>query len=169
MPAPCVQPALITGDFEVSLLICAPTAGELAALLPDVEPEETAELLLMPARLRHRQALACVIGVGPVNAALATGGALADAKAAGTPITAVLLGGLAGAFDLARLPLSSLCLVREEIWPEYGLHDGTSVTARAFSFPLWRRTARDGGDVYDRLSLAAPEAIGLFPGDGSIT
>ncbi|MDR2056435.1 MAG: futalosine hydrolase [Desulfovibrio sp.] len=150
------------------LLICAPTAGELAALLPGIAPEDAREMRLIPARLKQGRALACVIGVGPVNAALAMGGALVGAKDAGTPVAAVLLAGLAGAFDLARLPLGSLCLVKEEIWPEYGLHDGASVTARAFSFPLWRRAARDGGDVYDRLPLAAPEAVGLSPRSGAL-
>ncbi|MDR2745183.1 MAG: futalosine hydrolase [Desulfovibrio sp.] len=145
----------------MSLLICAPTAGELAAMLPGLAPEDAREMRLVPARLKQGQALACVIGVGPVNAALAMGEALAGAKNAGTPVASVLLAGLAGAFDLARLPLRSLCLVKEEIWPEYGLHDGTNVTARAFSFPLWRRAAHDGGDVYDRLPLAVPESIGL--------
>ncbi|MDR3357854.1 MAG: futalosine hydrolase [Desulfovibrio sp.] len=150
------------------LLICAPTAGELAALLPGIAPEDAREMRLIPARLKRGLAFACVIGVGPVNAALAMGEALVGAKSAGTPITSVLLAGLAGAFDLARLPLRSLCLVKEEIWPEYGLHDGTSVTARAFSFPLWRRAAHDGGDVYDRLPLAAPEAIGLSLKNGAL-
>ncbi|MDR1659443.1 MAG: futalosine hydrolase [Desulfovibrio sp.] len=148
------------------LLICAPTAEELAALLPGIAPEDAPEARLIPARLKQGPALACVVGVGPVNAALAMGEALVGARSAGTPVTAVLLAGLAGAFDLARLPLRSLCLVREEIWPEYGLHDGTSVTARAFSFPLWRRAAHDGGDVYDRLPLAAPEAVGFSPKSG---
>lgn len=150
------------------LLICAPTAAELAALLPGIAQEDEREMRLIPVRLKQGQALACVIGVGPVNAALAMGEALVGASNAGTAVAAVLLAGLAGAFDLARLPLRSLCLVKEEIWPEYGLHDGTSVTARAFSFPLWRRAARDGGDVYDRLPLAAPEAAGLSPESGAL-
>ncbi|MDR2572969.1 MAG: futalosine hydrolase [Desulfovibrio sp.] len=145
----------------MALLICAPTAGELAALLPNAALESVKEMRPAPAQVKQGQALACVIGVGPVNAALAMGGALAEARAAGTPVTAVVLAGLAGAFDLARLPLLSLCLVKEEIWPEYGLHDGTCVTARAFSFPLWRRDPHDGEDVYDRLSLAEPGAAGF--------
>lgn len=148
------------------LLICAPTAAELAAALPGIDPRDAGEMILIPARLKREAAFACITGVGPVNAALAVGCMLAETKAAGEPVTAVLLAGLAGAFDLARLPLTSLCLVREEIWPEYGLHDGAGVTARAFSFPLWRRAARDGGDVYDRLTLAAPEDIGISPKSG---
>lgn len=111
---------------------------------------------LWPVRLKHGEALACLTGVGPLNAALALGLCLGRAEAEGRPVDVVLNAGLAGSFELTRLPLRSLCLVREEIWPEFGLHDGQSVTAEAFSFPLWRRPApTDGGhaDVRDRLSL----------------
>jgi len=143
------------------ILICAPTEKELAALLPACRTD--GEMRLVSARVRQGNVLACVTGVGPINAALALGLAIAEAEAANTPVTAVLLAGIAGAFDLTRLPLRSLCLVKEEIWPEYGLHDGTSVTARAFSFPLYKRDVCDGGDVYDRLPLAKPESLGLSP------
>ncbi|WP_165070279.1 futalosine hydrolase [Desulfovibrio sp. ZJ200] len=155
----------------MALLICAAAREELAALMPHWErtatpdaagPDLAAEMRLWPVRLKHRQALACLTGVGPLNAALALGLCLARAEAEGRPVDAVLNAGLAGSFNLADLPLRSLCLVREEIWPEYGLHDGHSVTAEAFAFPLWRRPATDGSgraDVRDRLSLS--NAAGL--------
>lgn len=158
------------------LLICAATGRELAALAPALFPEADAleEMRLIPVRLKGREALACVTGVGPLNAALALGHCLGRAAVENRPVTAVLNAGLAGAFDLDALPLRTLCLVREEIWPEYGLHDGRHVTARAFSFPLWRRggpadvnRARNAqsvedaetADIYDRLSLPGPEAL----------
>ena len=83
--------------------------------------------------------------------------AFSRAQAEGTPVTAVLNGGLAGAFDLARFPLREACLVRREIWPEYGLHDGQSVTAEAFGFPLWQ--PESGEAVRDRLPLPGAEAL----------
>lgn len=135
------------------------------------------EMRLYPLRMKRRDAFFCVTGVGPINAALALGLCLARAAAEGQPITAVLNAGLAGAFDLQALPLSTLCLVHEEIWPEYGLHDGRSITAEAFGFPLWQRpesaqsaTSIPPGStleadakkraVYDRLPLAGLEALG---------
>jgi futalosine hydrolase len=145
----------------VTLLICAPTGKELNALLPNLTPEAGEEMCLLPVRLKKGGAFACATGVGPINAALAIGKCLAEAESGKKPIHAVLLAGLAGAFNLERLPLRALCLVRVEIWPEYGLHDGTSVTAKAFSFPLWQRHAKDGGDVYNRLQLDTPAALGL--------
>ena len=145
------------------LLICAATGRELAALAPALFPEADAleEMRLIPMRLKGREALACVTGVGPLNAALAMGHCLGRAAAENRPVTGVLNAGLAGAFDLDALPLRTLCLVREEIWPEYGLHDGRHVTARAFSFPLWRRGAEDAGDaeVYDSLRLPGPRDL----------
>lgn len=149
------------------LLLCAATGRELAALAPALFPEADAleEMRLIPVRLKGRKALACVTGVGPLNAALAMGHCLGRAAAENRPVTAVLNAGLAGAFDLDALPLRTLCLVREEIWPEYGLHDGRHVTARAFSFPLWRRGGVNGAEdaeVYDRLPLSGPEALPEF-------
>ena len=115
---------------------------------------------IWPLRLKCGPALCCITGVGPINAALAMGMALCRARAEGTPITAVLNAGLAGAFDLAARPLLSLCLVGEEIWPEYGLHDGQSVTADAFGFPQWQ--PKTGPAVRNRLPLAGVEALAQF-------
>lgn len=148
-----------------ALLVCAATARELAAAAPALapDPERLAEFRPVPARLKDRPALLCVTGVGPVNAALAMGfcfgltsgwGNAGAAEDAGVHIGAVLNVGLAGAFDLHETPLRSLCAVREEIWPEYGLNDGVSVTARAFGFPLWSRNDGAPEDIHDRLPLA---------------
>ena len=165
----------------MSLLLCAATGPELAGLVPGFVPAEygpaesvpdglsaatasTAknwpEMTLWPLRLKCGQAMCCITGVGPVNAALAAGLALARATAEGTPVTAVLNAGLAGAFDLAEHPLLSLCRVQEEIWPEYGLHDGRSVTAQAFGFPQWQPP--QGPAVRDRIALAGLGALETF-------
>ena len=153
---------------EGALLVCAATARELSAAVPGLVAEDAlAELTPVPVRLKGRPGLLCVTGVGPVNAALALGfcfgltsGGSGPAQAGPPPrIGAVLNVGLAGAFDLARTPLRALCAVVEEIWPEYGLNDGSSVTARAFSYPLWRQADGAAEDVYDRLRLADADAI----------
>ena len=112
---------------------------------------------LWPVRLKHTDALCCITGVGPVNAALALGYALGRVAAAGQTLDLVIVAGLAGAFDLAACPLRSLCVVREEIWPEYGLHDGVQVNAGAFGHPLWQQDS--DVSVRDRLSLPAPEKL----------
>ncbi|SDF78042.1 futalosine hydrolase [Desulfovibrio legallii] len=172
----------------MTLLLCAATARELAGLAPGFAPpglpplERTGagaaaapwpEMRLWPLPLRRGRALCCLTGVGPLNAALALGLALERAAAEGTPISAVCNAGLAGAFDLAAAPLRSLWLVREEIWPEYGLNDGRSVVAGAFGFPLWQPP--EGAPVRDRLPLAGADALGtgaeaaVFPSCRSVT
>ena len=174
---------------RVTLLVCAATGPELAGLLPDFAPPLRAdaksgkdsaaaaksgevgataapadwpEMQLWPVRLKTVNALCCITGIGPINAALAMGHVLSRAAAEGAPVSAVLNAGLAGAFDLEARPLLSHCLVREEIWPEYGLHDGQSVTAGAFGFPQWQPP--QGEAVRDRLTLSGVEALAPFGG-----
>ena len=124
------------------LLVCAATARELLSALPEqaLGPAPGAacgpaaqtglpEQELLPLHL-GLPALACITGVGPVNAALGMGLALAGARQAGHAVSLVLNVGVAGSMDLQRAPLRSLWRVEEEIWPEYGLHDGTAVDGR---------------------------------------
>lgn len=157
----------------MALLICAATGQELSSLAPDVlpAPGEMEELRLWSHPLKGQETFFCVTGVGPVNAALALGlcfGQICDHQDKtglnDLPVSCVLNVGLAGAFDLEARPLRSLCLISEEIWPEYGLNDGQSVTARAFSFPLWRKHDADAQEeaVYDRLPLSGLEVLSLI-------
>lgn len=145
----------------MSLLVCAPTARELAALAPGIFPREDLleEMRPMAAQLKGRDIIFLITGVGPINAAIASAFVLGlSLKDERQEIEGIILAGLAGAFQLDLTPLRSLWLVTEEIWPEYGLNDGARVTARAFSFPQW-----DGekGKIYDRVPLDA--AGSLFP------
>lgn len=172
----CAAPCLPQPEARnpVNLLLCAATGPELAGLVPGFTPagmptarngaadaaKTWPEMTLWPLRLKCGPALCCITGVGPVNAALAMGIALSRASAEGSSVTAVLNAGLAGAFDLADRPLLALCRVREEIWPEYGLHDGRSVTAQAFGFPQWQPP--HGPAVRDRMPLAGLEALSQF-------
>ena len=74
----------------MTLLVCAATGPELAGLLPDFAPPLTAaaqsgevgaaaapadwpEMQLWPVRLKAGNALCCITGIGPINAALAMG------------------------------------------------------------------------------------------------
>jgi len=140
----------------MSLLICAATPKELSALVPDLfpRPHTMPEMQPMRGPVKHGHAIFMATGVGPVNAALAMGlcfGLTHETTGSKVKIDAVLYAGLAGAFDLTANPLRSIWRVSTEIWPEYGLNDGTSVTARAFSHALWERPGKEA--VYDRLEL----------------
>lgn len=143
-------------------LLCAATREELQALLPrDCLPRGDTLPLQQPLAVTgtRQPMLACVTGVGPVNAALCMGQVLATSRAFRQQrLRGVILAGLAGSFDLQRWPLGQLCPVGEEIWPEYGLHDGHQVSAEHFAFPQWQ----DGGQtVFQRLPLDSAAALGL--------
>lgn len=141
----------------MAILICAATAGELAALAPDVfkNPAAIPEMQPMKGELGSGSAIFVATGVGPVNAALSIGYALGVTGS--EKIDYILCAGLAGSFDLEIAPLCSIWRVNEEIWPEYGLNDGARITARAFSHPIWKRDNADS--VYDRISLSDISAI----------
>ena len=144
----------------MSFLICAATSRELAALAPTFFPEldNIPEMTLIRKNGFMGDLFFLVTGIGPVNAAMAMGLAFAKLPE-DVRLKGVICGGLAGAFNLEQLPLCSICRVKKEIWPEYGLHDGISVTARAFKFPLWVR--ENGEEIYDTLNLDTEEALGL--------
>lgn len=150
----------------MSLLICTASGKEMSALAPDIFPDADAipELQPMLKQGGREGLIFLVTGIGPINAALAIGYSLGlnfGKTIENDPLRAILYTGLAGAFDLERDPLRSIRIIRREIWPEYGLHDGTTVTSRAFRFPLWART--EGDDIYDTVDLAGVEAISTRP------
>ena len=139
------------------LLVTAATGPELAAALPPLRGRPLPEQQTLALTWRGRPLLACVTGVGPVNAALALGLALGGRA----DIDGVLNTGLAGAFAAAQLPLTSLALVTEEIFPEYGLcgEDGLS-DGPALGFPQW--TPAGQPPVFTRLPLPdCAAALGL--------
>lgn len=137
-------------------LICTATYEELAALFPKrALPASMQEMH----RLSHINALfpakedlyVNVTGIGPINAALSLGLALSQFARAGIPLQRIFILGLAGAYNLDRVPLLSFVSVREEIYPEYGLHDGHEVIANAFKYPQWQNSPQ--GPLYDRIRL----------------
>lgn len=117
-------------------------------------------------RRRGRDLRLLVTGVGPVAAGIALGRLLGAERLAG-----VVNLGVAGAFDLARIPLAGLAMATAETWPEYGLRGESGIAPRGLGFP---QLTVESGPVYDRLPLrpeAAAAAMGLglpppaVPGD----
>ena len=148
----------------MSFLICAASDKEMRALAPAIFGEDSPlpEMQPVARNVGGRELLFLVTGIGPINAALAVGLCLGRLKSENSPrLSGLIYAGLAGSFDLEKVPLLSICLVTKEIWPEYGLHDGISVTARAFKFPLWIQ--ENGMEIYDTLNLATPADLGLKP------
>lgn len=164
----------------MAILLCVSTPEELLAHLPDpsVIPKEQLKdqmLFKFPEQLHPKVDLQVLItGVGPINAALAIGQAFQKLIAEGIKLDLVLVSGLAGAHNLEVHPLGSFCQITEEIWPEYGLHDGHEVIANAFKWPQWADSPQ--GAIYDRIKLndlsyfkLKPKVLENFPEAISLT
>ncbi|MBQ7738262.1 MAG: futalosine hydrolase [Desulfovibrionaceae bacterium] len=151
----------------MTILLCVPTPEEMFALIPQTrelnQDRITDQMFFnLPERFKSKVSLhVLVTGVGPINAALTIGQALQKLFDTHTDLTHVLIAGLAGAHNLETHPLGSFCLVTEEIWPEYGLHDGHEVVANAFKWPQWAQSPQ--GPIYDRLKLDDLSAFNLKP------
>ncbi|MBQ7457299.1 MAG: futalosine hydrolase [Desulfovibrio sp.] len=140
----------------MGLLILAPTEEELAALFPkDMRshlPKEVARpCALLSNHLAIQPVYTTLCGVGPVNAGIALGASLGELQSRGIALDTVLLCGLAGSYDLTKAPLCSLWNVTEELYPEYGLNDGHTVVAEAFTWPQWKDSPK--GTIANRIPL----------------
>ncbi len=146
-------------------LFVVSTAQEWQAAQPDtvVMQEGTVSLpehkLLSFIDAKGRSNGVCICGVGPVNAALAMGTILSEAKTAALVVHL----GLAGSFDLDLAPLGSHWQIVKEIYAEYGLATDHCVDAQALGFPQWTDTHNVLGvqenpvTVWDSISIAHTE------------
>ncbi|MDP3426881.1 MAG: futalosine hydrolase [Humidesulfovibrio sp.] len=141
------------------ILVIAATARELAAALGvDASPPQWT---VLPCTAHGREVLACVSGLGVINASLALGAALTRGDVDG-----VVCLGVAGSFDLAAHPLGAVRLVDREVWPEFGLlaTGWCSADAVALGFALGQVQREDGqagpdADVWDRVVWDAPSNL----------
>ncbi len=70
-----------------------------------------------PVHIHGHDFLPCLVGIGPVAAAMSVGTMLERHP----EVTGILNLGICGSFDIARTPLGSTCVASAEIWPEYGV------------------------------------------------
>lgn len=96
------------------ILACA-TSREEKALLP--RPASPTDREPGPLTMGGRKFLPCVVGIGPVAAALSAGALLERHPG----VTGILNLGICGSFDTDVAPLGAVCVASAEIWPEYGV------------------------------------------------
>jgi futalosine hydrolase len=133
------------------ILACATELERRHALaLAGATPAETLRL-----SFAGRDVLACVVGVGPVAAALTMGELLERHPEA----DGVLNLGICGSFD-PRLPVGAICTASAEIWPEYGVHR-TNGTEEAFSFQMLPDVKLTPVNRLDLDPAAAARAMGF--------
>ncbi len=117
-----------------------------------------------PERLQvgGRDILACVIGIGPVAAALSMGALLERFPEA----SGILNLGICGSFDLARQPLGAPCVASAEIWPEYGVHHAAQTAEEPFAHQMLPELSLDPVNRLDLDPVAAAAAMDLsLPAD----
>ena len=134
------------------ILFVTATAKEMKAALggvcklPRLEQGKPVEFML-----GNRPGLLLVTGIGVINTSFALGRALA-----GNDVSVVLLAGIAGTFDAERFPLCSACVVRKEIWPEYGLKKDGHVDPKGLGFSL---AEIDGQPVWNEVELCSGKSL----------
>lgn len=139
-------------------------AGVLTQSVVDCALPQLRQHVLTPVELSStdRELELLLTGVGPLNSAFALAQALPGAKSNATaPAVGVVNLGIAGSFDLDRLPLGEIVTVDEEIWPEYGVAMDDGVDPRILNFPLFQS---EHGDIWERLELTpgqSAEQMGL--------
>jgi len=143
------------------LIAVAATALELRAfvapLVDSLPPLAEGECVTIRAGGRGLALL--VTGVGPLNAAYALGRAFGD----GGRFQGVINVGIAGSYDLERLPVGEAAVASEEIFPDYGVQEESDVLHEAVG--LAQAKGPEGG-VWERIPLyprAAAEAMELTP------
>lgn len=140
------------------LLACA-TRRELHAALTRPDPSRDRES--GPVRMGGRDFLPCVVGVGPVAAALSAGAMLERHPG----VRGILNLGICGSFDTDRAPLGTVCAASAEIWPEYGVrracHDGQE--EEAFGHQMFADLPLDPVNRLDFDPLEQARAMGLSP------
>lgn len=90
-----------------------------------------------------------ICGVGPVLSALTCSEWLARYS-----ITSLVLCGIAGAYSIEELPLSSVVFVTEDIYGEYGIRTGIDISSSLF--PFFHDKERT---IKDSIQSASPESI----------
>lgn len=135
-----------------TVLLVTATAKEMKAAfggvctLPKLEQGQPVSV-----KFGKKSVLLLVTGIGVINVALALGQALSKFD-----VERVFLAGIAGTFNPELFPVGSSCLVRTEIWPEYGLKTGDKVDPKGLGFCL---AEIDGQPVWDRVELCRGKSL----------
>ena len=140
------------------ILFVAATEKELENLIRGSLPADLLQNQGREEKYRGKKIGVLACGVGPLNAAIS----LERFFTLRQKVSAVVNIGIAGSYNLRKLPLGSVCLAHREIWPEYGLRDDYCLAQpEKLGFPL---DARGPEIIWNSLQLhpgAVAEKAGL--------
>lgn len=134
------------------ILFVTATAKEMKAALGGVRKlPQLQQGRAVPFKFGTRPGLLLVTGIGVINTSFALGQVLA-----GNDVGMVVLAGVAGTFNVDRFPLCSTCVVRKEIWPEYGLKTDGHVDPKGLGFSL---AEIEGQPVWNEIELCFGKSL----------
>ncbi|WP_031480623.1 futalosine hydrolase [Maridesulfovibrio frigidus] len=135
-----------------SILFATATVKEMKAALGGVcKLPELEQGVAAPFDFAGKSGLLLVTGIGVINSAFALGQTLAKHN-----VELVILAGVAGTFDPQRFPVCSACMVKTEIWPEYGLKVGKNIDAKGLGFCL---AEVDNEKIWNTVNLVSGSAL----------
>ncbi|MDY0274980.1 MAG: futalosine hydrolase [Desulfomicrobium sp.] len=101
-----------------------------------------------PMRFKSQDLLACVVGIGPIAAALHIGILLEQYP----HTTGIINLGICGTYDSKNIPMLSTCIADAEIFPEYGIRCSSDEQEMPFAHQM-----------LPDLSLTPPHRLNLTP------
>ena len=136
------------------ILACA-TERECQSALSRLAPKLNSANMRF--QVAGRDLLACVVGIGPVAAALSMGTLLER-----FPETSGILNlGICGSFDPLRMPLGAACVASAEIWPEYGVHHVEEKEEEVFAHQMFADLSLSPVNSVELDPVAAASAMNL--------
>ncbi len=130
-----------------NLLIVAATKIELISLFPEI-PKKDLQLGEIYTIKTNNKTLSCIVcGIGPLNAAIYTQKAILSNE-----IHGVINIGIAGAFDINKIPIGSITISNKEIWPEFGLKTKDQIDPRGLNLGLIK--LKNGDIIYNEIDIS---------------
>ncbi|GAB6163689.1 futalosine hydrolase [Desulfothermus naphthae] len=133
------------------LLICAATKMELMALFPDLSRNSIKMGEVYPNKIKGRDVYTQVCGIGPINAALFLERAIVKYK-----ISGVINIGIAGSFDINKIPIGALTIAKQEIWPEFGLKHRDFIDPKGLKYGLIKKHEKI---IYNQITISVKKNL----------
>ncbi|GAB6887718.1 futalosine hydrolase [Desulfothermus okinawensis JCM 13304] len=132
------------------LLICAATKREIRTWFPEI-PDSLKMGDVHLIKFKKKKFYIQVCGIGPINSAIFLERAILKHN-----LTGVINIGIAGSFDISKIPIGAITIAREEIWPEYGLKQHGIVDPKGLKYGLIKKNNRI---IYNHISIPIEENI----------
>ncbi len=132
-----------------NILIVAATKNEVKGLFPEIN---TCSLKMGEVYKKNTRIDILVCGVGPINSAIFLERAILKNN-----IKGVVNIGIAGSFDIVKLPIGSITIAKKEIWPEYGLKKKGYIDHKGLNLGLIK--LKDKKVIYNEIDIPVEQNL----------